>query len=255
MIEQVIHRVSCVTGMVVLIGAFAMAPGNTAFADGCAGGVVTGVVAFTGEAPAPRLFLVNKDNAVCGHGTRELRDVAVNAEGRLANVVVYLDSTEIETEWKHPEGGYTLEQKGCEFLPHILVFPNTRKVKLRVVNSDAVLHNVHLHQVIGRAKPTLFNLAQPSGAPAFQKRLMLRGGGRVAEVKCDAHDFMQGWIRVVDNPHFAVVGEDGTFSISGIPAGEYEFKAWHPYLGEVSQTVSVTDDATSEANFEFVGGE
>ena len=38
-----------------------------------------------------------------------------------------------------------------------------------------------------------------------------------------------------------------------IPAGKYWVTAWHPYLGEVSQEVTVSGGADVKADFELLG--
>jgi hypothetical protein len=71
----------------------------------------------------------------------------------------------------------------------------------------------------------------------------------VVKIECDAHDFMHAWAFTADNPYAAVTKEDGSFSIDGLPDGDYELKAWHPVLGEKSAKVTVKGAAT--ASFEF----
>ena len=46
-------------------------------------------------------------------------------------------------------------------------------------------------------------------------------------------------------------GADGSFSIDGLPAGDYEVEAWHEELGSKAMNVSVAADGTAEANFDF----
>ena len=40
-------------------------------------------------------------------------------------------------------------------------------------------------------------------------------------VKCNIHSWMQAYIGVVDNPYFAVSGEDGSYPIENLPPGTY----------------------------------
>jgi plastocyanin len=63
----------------------------------------------------------------------------------------------------------------------------------------------------------------------------------VVEVFCEVHDFMRGAIVVTENPYHAVVADDGTFAIEGVPAGEYTLVAWHADHREVERSVTVTD--------------
>ena len=53
------------------------------------------------------------------------------------------------------------------------------------------------------------------------------------------NNFMEADARIVWNPYYAITGADGSFKIDGIPAGKYKVTAWQPYVGEVSQEVTV----------------
>ena len=45
---------------------------------------------------------------------------------------------------------------------------------------------------------------------------------------CNIHDWMLGYIQVVDTPFFGVTGSDGRAAIGDIGAGEFEVHVWHP---------------------------
>ncbi|MCZ6916612.1 MAG: prealbumin-like fold domain-containing protein [Gemmatimonadetes bacterium] len=70
-------------------------------------------------------------------------------------------------------------------------------------------------------------------------------------VKCDIHGWMSGVLAVFDHPFFAVTGDDGTFSLDGLPPGDYVVEAWHEILGTQVHTVSVTADGMSEIAVAF----
>ena len=44
---------------------------------------------------------------------------------------------------------------------------------------------------------------------------------------------------------------EGSFSISGVPAGTYEVEAWHPYLGTQKGSVTMETGGTAAIDFEF----
>ncbi len=61
-------------------------------------------------------------------------------------------------------------------------------------------------------------------------------------VKCNQHPWMRAYIGVTKNPFFAVTGSDGTFTIKGLPPGDYTIEAWSAGFGsgEVREDQKVT---------------
>ncbi|RMF88509.1 MAG: hypothetical protein D6736_10390 [Nitrospinota bacterium] len=214
------------------------------------GATLTGKVLFQGTPPAPKQVVINKNPEVCGTGYRELQEVKVTPEGGLQEVVVFLEKVKQGKPWPAPpDNGYLIDQKNCAFRPYLQVVP--KKAKLVIVNSDPVLHNIHTYELIKRARRTLFNFGQPTQGMKTTKRLKTRRGN-VVRVECDAHNFMLAWIFVADNPYYAVVDEQGEFTITDIPPGTYRVKAWHPFLGfQKAQKVTLAAQGKAEVNFTY----
>ena len=57
---------------------------------------------------------------------------------------------------------------------------------------------------------------------------------------------VKGWIVVMEHPYYAVSDGSGAFTLTDVPAGEYEVKFWHETLGEAMQNVTV--EAGGEAS-------
>jgi hypothetical protein len=72
-------------------------------------------------------------------------------------------------------------------------------------------------------------------------------------VGCDVHPWMRAYISVLSNPFYAVTGEDGTFQIKGLPAGEYEIEAAHGKLKTVSGKVVVKDGEAATLDLTYKG--
>jgi hypothetical protein len=56
---------------------------------------------------------------------------------------------------------------------------------------------------------------------------------------------MRAWVATFDHPYFAVTGENGAFSMDGVPPGSYTLKAWHPALGVTSHPLVVGPQGAS----------
>src|SRR5262249_57583399 len=95
-----------------------------------------------------------------------------------------------------------------------------------------------------------FNIGQPRQGmeqtkPFFDKPEVL------ITVGCDVHPWMRSYIGVVPQPFFAVTGEDGSFEIKGLPAGEYEVELVHEKLGTQTQHVSVKEGEPAKVAVAF----
>ena len=111
-------------------------------------------------------------------------------------------------------------------------------------NSDGTLHNVHTYV----DKKTLFNKAQPPRAEAIEAKVDAEG---VIRFQCDVHPWMTGYVVVSDNGRFDTTGEDGRFTVEGVPPGTYTVEAWHEKLGTQTAQVTVEPGETAKATFTF----
>lgn len=208
------------------------------------GGKVVGKITFSGTDPAPLIYTITKDNAVCGDADREIDFVKVNG-GALNDVVVYLDK--VKTGKAFPALNLKIDQKACAFDPYFSIMHN--ESTLEAVNSDSVMHNIHTYEMIGRAKKTAFNVSQPEPGSITKTIKFKRGNGM--KIECDAHDFMHSFVFVAKNPYYAVVNADGTFEIGDVPAGTYKIKTWHGTLGEKKGTVTVAAGGSVTWDYDY----
>ncbi|MFN7972687.1 MAG: hypothetical protein U0166_10120 [Acidobacteriota bacterium] len=190
-------------------------------------GTVGGAISVDGpvEPPAPLSITLDKDT--CGTGTMPDPSLVVTPEGRVANAVVMilgpLQGTWKETEWK-------LDQKKCEFVPHIVVMPVGKK--LVVGNSDGILHNFHTLCKVNAAS----NVAQP---PAVKNLERTWDKPEAFRVECDVHSWMSAFIVVAENPFYYVTGADGLYRIDDLPDGKYTLAVVHEKLGRVEKPIEI----------------
>src|SRR6266481_3685237 len=70
-------------------------------------------------------------------------------------------------------------------------------------------------------------------------------------VKCNIHPWMHAYFAVLKTSHYAVTGDNGSFSINNLPPGKYTITAWHETLGTQTQEITVTGNETVPLNFVF----
>jgi hypothetical protein len=191
------------------------------------GGTIEGKVIYNGPVPT-RKIIPNKDVEVCG-GIREEALVEVGPDNVVKNAAVYLVEVAKGKAWSPASKPPELDNIKCRFVPDVQVIPAG---PLDVVNKDPVLHNTHGYY----GNRTVFNMALPNEGQRIPTELTRAGTVRV---DCDAHGWMEGWIYVVDNPYYAITGDDGKFSITDVPPGTYNLVAMQSYTGPVQQSVTV----------------
>ena len=205
------------------------------------GGSISGTVKFKGTAPAPKKLEVSKDKEVCGKSPKVDQSLVVN-NGNLANAVVTI--TDIKSGKKMDAKKVTLDQKGCEYQPHVLAFPVGTTVE--ILNPDGILHNVHSYSKVNSP----FNMAQPK----FKKTMDVKVDKPEAiEVKCDVHGWMQGWLVATESPYVAVTDNSGNFKMTDVPPGTYTVEMWHEKLGKNTQKVTVKAKEDAKVSFEVAG--
>ncbi len=200
---------------------------------------VTGKINFTGTAPQMEKISMNAD-PVCAslHSEPVIEEtVVVNSNGTLKNVFVYVKEGLEGKTFPAPTAPVTIDQKGCQYHPH--VFGIQVGQPLEILNSDSTLHNIH--SLAEKSKQ--FNLGMPIQGMKMTKKF--DNPEVMVKMKCDVHPWMNAYIGVLTHPYYGVSGDDGTFEIKDLPAGNYVIEAWHEKYGTQTQSITVTDQPTS----------
>ena len=212
------------------------------------GATVTGKVTFAGQKPA-RVELDMSANPVCARAHAKSpaysEEVAVNPDGSLRNVFVWVKSGLPNATWAPPATPAVLDQDGCVYKPHVLGIMTRQKIEIR--NNDLTNHNVHSMATANEA----WNTSQPPKGDA-----MIRTFPRqevMVPIKCNVHPWMKAYVGVVAHPFFAVTGDAGTFTIKGLPPGTYTIEAWHEKYGTQTQQVTVGAKESKAVDFTIKG--
>jgi len=169
-------------------------------------------------------------------------DVLVN-DGKLQNVFVFVKSGLPDANFEIPATPITFDQRGCKYVPRILGIQTGQP--LSVVNSDPTNHNIHPIPKVNRE----WNESQLKGQGPITKKFTRPE--TLILVKCNQHSWMTAYIGVLPHPFYAVSAADGTFTIKGLPPGEYEIEAWHEKYGAKIMKVKVAEKADTKADFSF----
>ncbi len=184
-----------------------------------------------------------KDDKICGSSV-VLSRLQTGRNGGVRNAVVYIQKIE---QGKSFDKGkkYHLDQKDCRYKPHVMVLPFGSP--LEIVNSDPVLHNVHVSE-LGSSRMSILNIAQPirGQRSVIQASQIKKSGFLVAT--CDAgHPWMNAYIVVAEHPYYAVTDADGNYTIDDIPPGEYRLVMWH----EGVRVAKVDTDRGKTVRYEY----
>jgi plastocyanin len=215
---RALRLVGCAAGIVA--GA-----GWSAFA---AAAEIRGVVLYTGTLAQPSKVPVTIDQYICGK-EKDAEELVLGATRGVLNAVVWLENPPSGVRWDSPLPKVEMDQKGCVFLPRVVVVPVGGTVDF--LNSDRLLHNLH---------------SQSKDNPSFSRTHSL---GRtipitftkpeIVAITCDLHSWMRSWVVVADHPFYAVTDQAGGFTLRNVPPGKYSVRMWHEALGSATREIVV----------------
>jgi plastocyanin len=134
-----------------------------------------------------------------------------------------------------------LVQKNLAFVSPLLAVQVGTKVEFP--NQDDAFHNIFSLSPtkrfdLGRYRPE----ERPIPSQVFDKPGLVT-------IRCDIHEHMRAVVLVLETPHFTVTKTDGTFRLSGLPAGRYKLKAWISSTRTLEKPVDVKAGVTQKVDF------
>jgi plastocyanin len=154
------------------------------------------------------------------------------------NIAVYIDAIPGK-KFDSPVEHATVDQRNQIFTPHTMVI--LRGTTVDFLNSDHVAHNVYWPSInSNKALRHSLTIVSPGQKKSFQFDNL-----GTAQILCNLHIEMLGYIVVVPTPYFALTGNDGTFTIKDVPPGTYTLKTWSEDGKPTTQSVTLTDATTS----------
>ncbi len=158
------------------------------------------------------------------------------------NVVVLLSPVNKEnvTTKPSPSKRISIKQENKLFEPFVTVAPVGTIVDFP--NEDPTRHHIYsfskakefqLPLYLGKSKEVLFDMAG------------------VVSMGCNIHDWMLGYLVIVDSPYYGLSDTNGIVDFGELPEGEYTISYWYPGLSQkaglmkAKQTVSSTQESYS----------
>jgi len=152
----------------------------------------------------------------------------------LPNAVVWLTAPNAQSVIP-PESPYAMTQQSREFKPRILVVPQNAKVEFP--NADSIMHHVYSFSKAKTFELKLYK-EQPKAPITFDQT-------GVVELGCNIHDWMLGYIVVVDSNIFAITDENGHVNLN-VNTEQYTLSVWHSGFSDISKVESQIVTMTSD---------
>lgn len=205
-------------------------------------GSISGTVTYTGTMPKMKpIDMAKEPTCAAQHTSPVMTESAIaGPNNSLEDVVIYVSAGDQGSVPATQPARY--DQKGCQYVPHVAILQVNQPIE--IYNLDKTSHNIH---PLAKVNPE-WNKSQPPGAAPLKETF---AKPEFIAVKCNIHPWMHGYFAVLATSHATQSGEDGTFSLKGLPAGKYTVTAWHERFGTQTQQVTVGSGDTPKVNFTF----
>jgi hypothetical protein len=133
-----------------------------------------------------------------------------------------------------------MDQKGCHYVPRVLIVPVGETVTFK--SSDPIAHNV-------KSAYKGFNVAVSQQGP--QK--LVCDQADFAEMSCSIHPFMSGLVVVAPHPWYVLTDAKGAFKLEGVPPGAWTVYTRHEVLKKHAKNgTPVTVEAGKDSAIDLV---
>jgi len=171
--------------------------------------------------------------------------IKVEPGKQIPGMIVYLEAKDPAVQFPPPTEPAVMSQQGAKFSPTLLIISVGQRVDFLNDENRPIEHNV-----FSQSPAKQFDLGL--WRPPTRKSVTFEKPGLV-RLFCSIHRYMDGIIYVCPTPFFTTVANDGSYSISGPPPGDYVLKTWQrtPRYSEQSQPITITEGKTSVINLQM----
>ncbi len=191
---------------------------------------------FSGKIEQLKPYKTGKYKKACGSDIPN-ESMLIDNKG-VKNSVISLHGKKL----KKKSGEYKLNQKQCQYEPHVIAIPVNSELKIHT--SDPINHNIHTYSFENDPINIMFLPGQDAYSQEMEE-------AEIIKVECDLHNWMRAWIVVTPNAYSTVSDSDGSFEIPDVPPGKYELTAWHETLGSITKSITIGNDGLN-INFDFL---
>jgi plastocyanin len=138
---------------------------------------------------------------------------------KLSNAAIWLESSASSTHLRNSDTIFNMSQRDKAFSPHILIVPQNAKVNFP--NFDPILHHVYSFSTAKSFELKLYK-DTPNSIVTFENL-------GVVELGCNIHDWMLGYILVVNSDFYSLTNSDGSANImiKAQQLGSTKLHVWH----------------------------
>mgnify|MGYP003384733356 CR=1 FL=1 len=159
----------------------------------------------------------------------------------LADMVVYLEPLEGQLLEKSSKE-VVIGQRNKSFTPYISVSQVNSKVNF--VNQDDITHHIYS---AGSDNKFSFKIkaGQTNSSARFYHETEVAMG-------CNIHDWMSGFLLVVNTPYFAKTDENGQVVFDIASLGKYKIVVWHPQMQSKNNRLIKKEAVLANSAFTFI---
>ena len=159
----------------------------------------------------------------------ELSVTILDVKGNpLSDMVVYAEPKSGIKDLKPNINQLTIDQKGKKFTPYATVMQKGQKIQFS--NKDDITH--HIYSVSGQNR---FDFKLQAGQKVMTQQI--KSSEEIA-MGCNIHDWMSGFVLVVDTPYFGKTNKQGIVTFNLENTDEYKVTVWHPQLDTQTRKLS-----------------
>ena len=159
----------------------------------------------------------------------------------LADMVVYLEPLDGQVVAQSSKE-IIIGQRGKSFTPYVSVSQVNSQVNF--INQDDITHHIYS---AGSDNKFSFKIraGQTNSSAQFNHESEVAMG-------CNIHDWMSGYLLVVNTPYFAKTDARGIATFDVAKKGKYKIVLWHPQMQSENNRVIKEEDILTSSAFTFM---